>query len=321
MSTGAPSRIQIAHRPLEGILWMILSGISFVCVNGGVHHLGTALPSAESAFIRFLMGLVLLMPALVATLRAGLPRGTLPLVGLRGAFHTLAVILWFFAMARVPVADVTAIGYLSPIVVTAGAALVLGEPIALRRMIAIGVALVGALVVLRPGLRELQPGHIAQVGAAISFGLSYIVAKRLASMLPAGALVALLSLTVTLGLLPFALWSWVTPSLVQLALLAVVAFFATSGHYFMARAFAAAPVPRGSRSRAITVLRDTCPTILPLSVTSSARVSSLSRPITSLIGVSMSVCPVVGVLFGVASIASRAVSTASGFIWLTKSST
>lgn len=92
---------------------MILSGISFVCVNGGVHHLGTALPSAESAFIRFLMGLVLLMPALVATLRTGLPRGALPLVGLRGVLHTLAVLFWFYAMARIPVAEVTAIGYLA----------------------------------------------------------------------------------------------------------------------------------------------------------------------------------------------------------------
>jgi drug/metabolite transporter (DMT)-like permease len=242
MSTGAPSRIQVAHRPLEGILWMILSGISFVCVNGGVHHLGTALPSAESAFIRFLMGLVLLMPALVATLRAGLPRGTLPLVGLRGVLHTLAVLFWFYAMARIPVAEVTAIGYLSPIVVTVGAALFLGERLAFRRIAAIGVALVGALIVLRPGLRELQPGHFAQLAASVFFGLSYIVAKRLASVLPASALVALMSLTVTIGLFPVAMLDWVWPTGPQYLWLLLVALFATSGHYCMARAFATAPV-------------------------------------------------------------------------------
>lgn len=234
-------RPDTATAPLEGILWMVLSGLSFVAVNGTVHYLGTALPAPQTAFIRFVYGLIFLSPALMAAFRNGLPQGALPLIGLRGLFHTLAVILWFFAMARIPIADVTAIGYLSPIVVTAGAALLLGEPLAARRMIAIGVALIGALVVLRPGLRELQPGHLAQVGAAISFGLSYIVAKRLASVLPAGALVALLSLTVTLGLAPFAFWVWVTPTAMQLTLLAVVAFFATSGHYFMARAFAAAP--------------------------------------------------------------------------------
>ncbi|MCY1127328.1 DMT family transporter [Frigidibacter sp. RF13] len=234
----------IAERqaPLAGILWMVLSGLSFVAVNGTVHHLGTALPSAESAFIRFLYGLVFLAVPLWRVLRAGLPKGALRMIALRGGLHTVAVILWFYAMARIPIADVTAIGYLSPIVVTAGAALLLGEPIAARRIMAIAVALVGALIVLRPGLRELAPGHLAQVGAATFFGLSYIVAKRLSAVLPAGALVALLSVSVALGLAPFALWAWVTPTLAQLAALAVVALFATLGHYFMARAFAVAPV-------------------------------------------------------------------------------
>jgi drug/metabolite transporter (DMT)-like permease len=228
--------------PLAGIVWMVLSGLSFVAVNGTVHHLGTALPAAEGAFIRFLYGLVFLAPPLWRILRAGLPVGALRLIALRGGLHTLAVILWFYAMARIPIADVTAIGYLSPIVVTAGAALFLGERIAARRITAIAVALIGALIVLRPGLRELAPGHLTQVGAATFFGLSYIVAKRLSTVLPAGALVALLSLSVALGLAPFALWSWVTPTLSQLGALAVVALFATLGHYFMARAFAVAPV-------------------------------------------------------------------------------
>jgi drug/metabolite transporter (DMT)-like permease len=228
--------------PLEGIFWMVLSGLSFVAVNGTVHLLGTALPAAESAFIRFLYGLAFLAPTLVRSLGQGLPGGALVLVGIRGALHTLAVILWFYAMARIPVADVTAIGYLSPIVVTAGAAILLGERLAARRLAAIAVALVGGLIVLRPGLRELQAGHLAQVGAAIAFGLSYVLAKRLAPLLSPVALVALLSLSVTLGLAPFALIDWVAPSAGQLVLLGIVAAFATAGHYFMARAFAAAPV-------------------------------------------------------------------------------
>ena len=58
----------------------------------------------------------------------------------------------------------------------------------------------------------------------------------------AGALVALLSLTVTVGLAPFAIASWVQPTLTQLGQLGIVAAFATLGHYSMARAFAAAPL-------------------------------------------------------------------------------
>src|SRR5690606_25696847 len=198
-------------RPLAGILWMLATGLSFVVVTGAVRHVGTDLPAAQSAFIRFLFGLVFLMPSLVPVLRRGLPAGAWPLVLGRGGLHVVAVTLWFFAMARIPVAEVTAIGYLNPIVVTVGAALLFGETLAARRIAAIAIALLGALVVLRPGLREVTPGHLAQLGAAVSFGLSYLIAKRLSADLPAGALVALLSLTVTVGLAPLALSAWVPP--------------------------------------------------------------------------------------------------------------
>ncbi len=230
------------NRPIAGVLWMLVSGLSFVGVTGVVRYLGTDLPAAQGAFIRFAFGLAFLGPALVTALRAGLPAGSLPLFLGRGALHTVAVILWFYAMARLPIAEVTAIGYLNPIVVTLGAALFLGERLAARRIIAIALALVGAAMVLRPGFRELETGHMAQLGAATCFGLSYLIAKRLSAMAGAGTVVAMMSLTVTLGLAPFAFAVWVPPSLSQVAWLGLVAVFATFGHYAMSRAFAAAPV-------------------------------------------------------------------------------
>ncbi|SPH18543.1 Riboflavin transporter [Defluviimonas aquaemixtae] len=230
------------QRPVAGILWMLATGLCFVVVTGIVRHLGTGLPAAQSAFIRFVYGIVFLAPTLIPVLRRGLPTGVWPLVLGRGALHVAAVTLWFFAMARIPIAEVTAIGYLNPIVVTAGAALFLGEQLALRRLTAIAVALLGALVVLRPGLREIAPGHLSQLGAAVCFGCSYLFAKRLSALVGPGTLVALLSLTVTAGLAPFAIAVWVPPSLDQLLWLGLVALFATLGHYTMARAFAAAPL-------------------------------------------------------------------------------
>ncbi|MCV2865210.1 DMT family transporter [Albidovulum sediminicola] len=231
-----------ANSPLAGIAWMFVTGLSFVAVTATVRHLGTDLPAAEGAFIRFAFGLLFLAPSLVLAVRTGLPRAALPLVLGRGALHTMAVMLWFFAMARIPLAEVTAIGYLNPIVVTAGAALFLGEQIALRRIAAIGVALLGAIVVLRPGLREITPGHWAQLGAAVFFGTSYLLAKQLSGMVRPVALVAFLSLTVTIGLAPFAAVVWITPTMEQLFWLGIVAVFATLGHYTMTRAFAAAPL-------------------------------------------------------------------------------
>lgn len=230
------------NRPVAGVLWMLVSGLSFVGVTGIVRHLGTDLPAAQSAFIRFAFGLVFLLPAVVGILRNGLPGGSTPLFLGRGALHTAAVILWFYAMARLPVAEVTAIGYLNPVVVTLGAALFLGERLALRRVVAIAVALVGAAIILRPGLRTLEPGHVAQLGAATCFGLSYVIAKRLSGLASPATVVAMMSLTVTAGLAPFAAASWTPPTEVQVGWLGLVAAFATFGHYAMTRAFAAAPV-------------------------------------------------------------------------------
>ncbi len=228
--------------PVEAVLWMLLSGASFVGVTGIVRHLGTDLPAVQSAFLRFAIGLVFLLPLLVGSLRRGFAPATWRLFTLRGVMHTVAVALWFYAMARIPVAEVTAIGYLNPVVVSLGAALFLGETLALRRIVAIAVALVGAAIILRPGLREILPGHLAQLGASVSFGLSYLIVKRLSAVAPAGAIVAMLSLMVTVALLPFALWVWVPPTPVQLGWLSLVAGLATLGHYTMTRAFAAAPL-------------------------------------------------------------------------------
>jgi len=231
-----------SSNPVIGIAWMLASGLSFVVVTGIVRYLGTDLPAAQSAFLRFGWGVVFLAPALVTLWRVGVPQGLGRAILLRGAVHTLAVVLWFYAMARIPVAEVTAIGYLNPVCVTLGAALLFGEKLAARRLIAIAVALLGALIVLRPGLREIEPGHWAQLGAAVCFAGSYLFAKSLSGKMSAGAVVGILSVTVTLGLLPVAIWVWVPITMAQLGWLAVVALAATAGHYCMTRAFAIAPI-------------------------------------------------------------------------------
>ncbi|WP_227493351.1 DMT family transporter [Paracoccus kondratievae] len=233
---------QVTRSELSGILWMLTAGLCFVGVNGAVRWLGQDLPAAENAFIRFAFGLLFLIPVLWPALRQGFAPRVWALFTLRGALHVVAVILWFYAMARIPVAEVTAIGFLNPIMVTLGAALLMGERISWRRGLAIGVALAGAMIVLRPGFRALESGHFAQLGAALTFGSSYLVAKRLSELVPATVVVAMMSLTVCVGLAPIAALVWIQPTLVQYAVLACTAVFATAGHYAMTRAFVAAPL-------------------------------------------------------------------------------
>ncbi len=229
-------------RPLEGALWMLLTTLAFVGVNGIVRHLGTDLPAAQSAFIRFVFGLLILAPALWTMRGMRFSAGIWRLFLWRGALHVAAVIFWFWAMARVPVAEMAAIAFLNPVAVLVIAGLLLGEGLNRGRVLSVAVALAGALVVLRPGLREILPGHLSQLAATLCFAVSYIIAKRLSALASASVVVAMMSVTVTIGLAPIALWVWQPVTGVQLAWLAGVAALATLGHYAMTRAFRAAPL-------------------------------------------------------------------------------
>ncbi|WP_224826536.1 DMT family transporter [Cognatishimia sp. MH4019] len=230
------------HRPAAGIFWQIMTGLNFVAVTAIVKHVGSDVPAAQAAFLRYLLGLVFVIPMIRPILQAHLTRRQMTLFGVRGVLHTGAVILWFYAMTQITIAEVTAMNYLSPIYVTIGAAVLLGEKIAIRRIIAIVAALVGALIILRPGFRELSPGHIAMLGTALMFAGGYLIMKVMSTEVNAAVVVGMLSLFVTLGLAPFAYAVWVPVTIEQLGWLFLVACFATAGHYTMTLAFVAAPL-------------------------------------------------------------------------------
>ncbi len=221
---------------------MFVTGLCFVAVTALVKHMGSRVPPAEAAFLRYLLGLVFLLPMLKDLREAHLTPRQWKFFGMRGMFHAGAVILWFYAMTRIPIAEVTAMNYLSPVYVTIGAAIFLGEKLAMRRIVAILIALFGAAIILRPGFREVSSGHLAMLVTAIVFAGSYLTAKIMAGEVKPTVVVAMLSIFVPIGLAPFAIAVWVTPSLNDLMLLFCVASFATAGHYTMTLAFAAAPV-------------------------------------------------------------------------------
>ncbi len=221
---------------------MLFTGLNFVAVTAIVKHVGGAVPAAEAAFLRYFLGLVFLIPMLRPLFNARLTRRAVALFSLRGAVHTLGVILWFYAMTRISIAEVTAMNYLNPVYVTIGAALFLGERLAARRILAVIAALIGAVIILRPGFRDLDAGHFAMLFTAAAFAASYLTAKRMSDEFRPVVVVAMLSITVTLGLAPFAWAVWVTPTLVQILWLFLVAAFATMGHFSMTMAFAAAPI-------------------------------------------------------------------------------
>ena len=230
------------NKSLVAIFWMFVTGILFVGVTGIVKHIGSELPAAEAAFLRYVMGLVFVIPLIGLIKRANLTKVELSLFVWRGAVHSVGVMLWFYGMTMLPMAEVTAMSYLSPVFVTIGAALFLGERLAALRIMAIVFAIIGVLVILRPGFREISLGHIAMLINGGLFAASYLIAKVMADRVEPLVVVGMLSIFVTIGLAPWAFLVWVPPTLTQLGWTFVLATFATAGHYTMTLALRAAPI-------------------------------------------------------------------------------
>ena len=150
--------------------------------------------------------------------------------------HGVAVLLWFYAMTRIPIAEVTALSSSAPIFVTIGASLFLGEAIRLRRITGVLLGFIGVLIILRPGLQAIDLGAIAMLIAAPLFAISKIATKALSDTETAPTIVAYLSMVATATMLVPALWVWQTQSLKEFFWLAFTAGLATLSHLAMIRA-------------------------------------------------------------------------------------
>ena len=137
---------------------MVLTGVLFVAVTGIVRYLGSDMNAVQSAFIRYGFGTLLFIPLYWRLFRTRTYPARISLHMLRGLVHGIGVMLWFYAMARIPIAEVTAIGFTAPIFITIGAVVFLGERLQRRRTTAIIVAFIGALIILRPGVSTIELG-------------------------------------------------------------------------------------------------------------------------------------------------------------------
>ena len=227
---------------LLGCLWMVAGGLLFVAVTVLVRHLGSDMPAVEAAFIRYSIGLLLLLPMIWRMRWRGIDRAAYSLYLSRGLVHGAAVLLWFYAMARIPLAEVTAIGFSTPVFTALGAILIFGERVRTRRMLAILAGFVGTLVILRPGFQSIEAGSLAQLVAAFCFAGSFLLAKQLTLRESSGDILVMLTVFCTLALLPGAIYYWRQPTLIEVGWLALVAVFATAGHYALTRAIAHAPL-------------------------------------------------------------------------------
>ena len=233
-----PSRKVNLNVTVVGLSWVVLAGVNFVGFVVLIKYVGSELPPVQAAFIRYLFGLVVLLPLFIRNGTHIFDTKHIHLHGLRGFIQALAVMLWFYAVTKLPIAEVTALGFVSPIFVVFGAVFFLRERMNKARIAAVVLGLVGVFVILRPGFSVINSGSVAMLLAAPLFAASKVLTKYLVKHDSGATIVVYLSVFAALTMAIPAISVWTQPSGLNLLLLAGTALFATMAHLCMARGLA-----------------------------------------------------------------------------------
>ncbi len=226
----------VVNRTLEGLGWIVISGVSFVIFIALIHYLGATLHPVQAAFIRYALSILILAPVFLRQGAVVLYTRQPGRHALRGFVHALGVLLWFYAITKMPIAEATAMSYTIPIFVTLGAVVFLKERLTYVRVIAVAGGFLGVLVILRPGVAVIGPGALAILLSAPLFAVSKLLVKTLVRVDSSTTTVIYLSIFATLTMAVPALMVWTTPSFDDLLFLMFAALFATLSHYCLGRA-------------------------------------------------------------------------------------
>ena len=168
------------HRPLAAAIWMTGSVFSFTAMAIAARQIAGAHDTFEIMLWRSVLGfaLVLAVGGALGRLRE-VRRDTLGQHLVRNLFHFTGQNLWFWALTMIPLAQVFALEFTSPIWVILLSPLVLGERLTRPRIFAAVMGFVGILLVARPDFTALEPGVLAAAASAICFAATNLMTKKL----------------------------------------------------------------------------------------------------------------------------------------------
>ena len=143
----------------------------------------------------------------------------------------------FYAFKTLPLAEVYAIIFATPLVITALSIPILGEQVGWRRWVAILVGLSGVIVVLQPGATPLSLAHLATLVAVFSGAFVSITLRRIGKDERTGTLMFYPIAINTLLMVPLLPGAWIAPDLTALAMSALMAAFGYGGMLFLLAAY------------------------------------------------------------------------------------
>ncbi len=210
-----------------GIAFMMGGMFLFAAVDAQAKFLTDTLHPIQIVWCRQL-GLLAGVVILLAMKGPGLLKSVQPTIQvMRGVFAACSATLFIVAIRYVPLADAVAITFVAPFMVTLMGALILKEPVGVRRWTAVTIGFLATLIVIRPGLGVIHPASGLLILAAFFFAMRQVISRILSGSDKTTTTIAYTAITVSVILtipLPFV---WQTPtSGTQIAVLCSMAVMA-----------------------------------------------------------------------------------------------
>lgn len=222
---------------MRAILLMLLGFLCYSTSDMLSKVLTQSMSPLQVAWLRQL-GLLTGVVILLATKGPGLLRSRHPWLQLgRGLTVVVAATTFLTSVAYVPLADATAVTFVAPFLVTALAAVFLGEQIGPKRWIAVCLGFLGTMIIIRPGMNAFHPAIVLSLVSASAFAVRQIISRRLSGTDPLLTTVAYTALTAATVLslpLPFV---WRNPAdSAQFLMMVAIALVASCGELSIIRA-------------------------------------------------------------------------------------
>ncbi|HXV25535.1 MAG TPA: DMT family transporter [Alphaproteobacteria bacterium] len=225
--------------PRKAVGYMVTAVFFLAVLDAGVKALTEAYSVPQIAFIRYVVGLILAL-GVAARSAQGLqglstrrPGGHL----IRSICNLGAMLLFYYAIARMALADVVAIAFATPIFTTLFSVLLLKERVTSRRWAAVAVGFAGVLVMVQPGGGVWGLGAVLALASAVLFALTVISSRQLSLTESSHTILfyySIVCLAATGAALP---WQWRTPEPEDLWLFLLVGVMGSLGQFFMNQAF------------------------------------------------------------------------------------
>lgn len=162
----------------SAMLMMIAAMLMLPGIDAIAKWLSGSVSSGQVTWSRFFFQIILMSPLLLKT-RGPWLTPALALHAARGSLIAFATLFFFSGLAYLPLADAIAIFFIEPLLVTLLSALFFKEAIHWRRISAISIGFVGALIIIRPTFSEVGFAALYPVGAAFCFSFYIVLTRKL----------------------------------------------------------------------------------------------------------------------------------------------